>query len=84
MPLDDAKKFDIWLREQWYRKDELMEEYLTTGRFPTMAGSETDYVETAVGTRHPWEILQVFNVAGIVFFIWYNVKKLVHAFGSSR
>ncbi|KAM4064507.1 acyltransferase domain-containing protein [Hirsutella rhossiliensis] len=83
MPLDDAKKFDSWLREQWYKKDELMEEYLTTGRFPAMAGSDTDYVETAVRTRYPWEILQVFTMTGIVFLIWYNVKKLVHAFSSS-
>ena len=26
IPLDDQKEFDLWLREQWYKKDELMEE----------------------------------------------------------
>lgn len=84
MPLDDGKKFDGWLREQWYKKDELLEEYLSSGRFPAMTGSETDYVETAVRTRYPWEILQVFTVTGIVFLVWYNVSKLVHAFGPWR
>lgn len=75
MPLDDQKAFDIWLREQWYKKDALMEEYLTTGRFPRMAASGPDFVESGVNTRHPWEILQVFTVVGICGLIWNNVRK---------
>ncbi|PHH84424.1 hypothetical protein CDD83_1961 [Cordyceps sp. RAO-2017] len=78
MPLDDADEFDVWLREQWYKKDALMEQYLRTGRFPAMAGGATDYVETSVRTRQPWEIAQVFTVAGLVGLAWHNVNKLLH------
>ncbi|UNI17748.1 hypothetical protein JDV02_004069 [Purpureocillium takamizusanense] len=79
IPLDDQKKFDLWLREQWYKKDELMEEYLKTSRFPPMAGAEAGFVETSVRTRHPWEILQVFTVVGLCGLIWNNVRRLFHA-----
>ncbi|KAM5350874.1 hypothetical protein ACJZ2D_017157 [Fusarium nematophilum] len=69
IPLDDQTEFDLWLREEWYKKDALMEEYLTTGRFPRMVGSKVDYIETEVKTRHPWEILQIFTVVGTVGLI---------------
>lgn len=75
IPLDDAEKFDLWLREQWYRKDELMEQYLTTGRLPAMSGSKVDYVHAEVKTRQPWEILQVFTILGIVGLISNNIRK---------
>ncbi|KAH7141233.1 acyltransferase-domain-containing protein [Dactylonectria estremocensis] len=74
IPLDDQKAFDLWLREQWYLKDGLMEEFMNTGRFPAMVG-EVDFVETQVRTRRPWEILQVFSVVGTLALIWHNVKK---------
>ncbi|KAM0354291.1 hypothetical protein ACHAPU_001335 [Fusarium lateritium] len=75
MPLDDQEAFNRWLLEEWYKKDALMEEYMTTGRFPRMADGKLDYVETEVKTRQPWEILQVFTVAGIAALIWYNIRK---------
>ncbi|KJZ77227.1 hypothetical protein HIM_03548 [Hirsutella minnesotensis 3608] len=77
IPLDDAQEFDAWLREQWYKKDELMEEYINTGRFPAMVSGERDYVETSVKTRNPLEILQVFNVTGVVAMIWYNMRRFM-------
>ncbi|KAG6010367.1 hypothetical protein E4U21_006931 [Claviceps maximensis] len=77
IPLNDAKEFDLWLRDQWYKKDELMEQYLNKGRFPPCSGAEADYVETEVRTRSPWEILQVFSVVGICGLLWHNVHKLL-------
>ncbi|KAG6169634.1 hypothetical protein E4U25_006608 [Claviceps purpurea] len=65
IPLDDPKEFELWLRDQWYKKDALMEQYLNTGRFPPLSGAKVDYVETEVRTRYPWEILQIFSVVGI-------------------
>ncbi|KAK5995995.1 putative acyltransferase [Cladobotryum mycophilum] len=79
IPLDDQEKFDTWLREEWYRKDELMEQYMTTGRFPRMAGSKVDFIETEVRTRYPWEILQVFTVVGICGLMWHNIRKVFAA-----
>lgn len=75
MPLEDEEAFNLWLRKEWDKKDALMEEYLTTGRFPPMAGSKLDHIETEVKTRQPWEILQVFAVMGTVGLVWYNIQK---------
>lgn len=75
IPLDDADKFDVWLREEWYKKDALMELYLTTGRFPAMVGSKVDFVETKVRTRNPLEILQLFTIVGIAGLVWRNVQR---------
>ncbi|PTB63468.1 acyltransferase-domain-containing protein [Trichoderma citrinoviride] len=75
IPLDDAGKFDVWLREEWYKKDALMEQYLTTGRFPAMAGSKVDFIETKVRTKSPLEVLQVFTIVGITGLVWRNVQR---------
>ncbi|KAH6603196.1 acyltransferase [Trichoderma cornu-damae] len=82
IPLDDADEFDVWLREEWYKKDKLMEKYLTTGRFPAMAGSEVDFIETAVRTKTPLEILQVFTIVGIAGLVWHNVQRFGGAVAS--
>ncbi len=79
IPLDDQKEFDLWLRDQWYKKDELMEEYMTTGRFPAMINSSTGFVETQVRTKYPWEILQIFSVLGVSALLWSNVMKVYRA-----
>lgn len=71
IPLDDPESFDLWLRERWYEKDALMEQYLTTGRFPGMAahGNKLDYVETEVRTRRWHEFLQIFVVLGALSLV---------------
>ncbi|KYK57147.1 1-acylglycerol-3-phosphate acyltransferase [Drechmeria coniospora] len=79
IPLDDQKKFDAWLREEWYKKDQLMEKYLTTERFPAMAGAKQPFIETTVRTKYPWEILQVFTVVGICGLLWNSMRKLATA-----
>lgn len=77
IPLNDQKEFDVWLRDQWYKKDALMEEYLNKGRFPALPGAEAEYIETEVRTRYPWEILQILTVVGITGLLWHNVRKLL-------
>lgn len=81
IPLDDQETFNTWLREEWYKKDALMEEYLTTGRFPPSVGTKNAYIETQVRTKLPWEILHVFAVAGIVGLVWNNVRKAFQVVG---
>ncbi|KFA76548.1 hypothetical protein S40288_01556 [Stachybotrys chartarum IBT 40288] len=75
LPLDDQDAFDVWLREQWYLKDALMDQYLTTGRFPASANSKLDYVHAFIKTRNPLEVLQVFTVVGIAGLFRNNVRK---------
>lgn len=79
IPLDDSEKFEHWLKERWYEKDALMEQYLTTGRFPRNVAAtngasknevlKDDYIETEVKLSHWWEILNLFTVLGIVALI---------------
>ncbi|TQS34716.1 hypothetical protein Golomagni_04890 [Golovinomyces magnicellulatus] len=84
IPLDNAEKFDEWMRQQWYKKDALIEEYLNKGRFPPMTDGVKDYIETEVRTRYPWEILQVFSVVGIAALVWRNLRKVASTIGSLR
>ncbi|KAL2152325.1 hypothetical protein VTH82DRAFT_5509 [Thermothelomyces myriococcoides] len=70
MPLESQEKFEVWLRERWYEKDALMEQYLSTGRFPpnpeeAVSKGLDPFLETEVRTRYPWEFLQIYSVLGI-------------------
>ncbi|PHH63186.1 hypothetical protein CDD81_6237 [Ophiocordyceps australis] len=83
IPLHDQQKFDVWLRNEWYKKDDLMEEYLTTGRFPAMAGATTGHIETTVRLHHVREILQLLTVPAIVWLMWNNITKVTHFVSSA-
>ncbi|KAK0636399.1 acyltransferase-domain-containing protein [Bombardia bombarda] len=89
IPLDTQEAFDVWLRERWYEKDALMEQYVATGRFPpSPANSVTDshprFLETEVRPRHRFEFIQVYLVLGvlgllvnIISKIWARVTNIV-------
>ncbi|KAG9252992.1 acyltransferase-domain-containing protein [Emericellopsis atlantica] len=76
IPLATQAEFDIWLREEWYNKDALLEEYTTTGRFPPLQDGPTQFIETEVRTKYPWEIVNIFTVLGIVGLVTNSLKKL--------
>jgi 1-acyl-sn-glycerol-3-phosphate acyltransferase len=83
IPLDSAEAFDAWLRERWYEKDALMEQYVATGRFPAspseaVAGTDAKagFVETEVRTRYSWEFLQVYTVLGVAALLVNVMFKL--------
>lgn len=83
IPLDDHKEFDAWLRARWAEKDQLLDQYFETGRFPSeLAGTieakhvtdeqkkavEAGYVESYVRLHHWIEIGQIFMVlVGLAF-----------------
>jgi lysocardiolipin and lysophospholipid acyltransferase len=79
IPLDDAKDFDLWLQKIWQEKDTLMEQYVSTGRFPAsnylqdngkdwegnpLMGTTGGFIETQVKTAHWWEVSKIFMVLG--------------------
>ncbi|KAK3896780.1 hypothetical protein C8A05DRAFT_39670 [Staphylotrichum tortipilum] len=69
IPLADQEEFDLWLRDRWYEKDALLEQYITTGRFPpspadALTKGQESFLETEVRTRHWWEFAQIFTVVG--------------------
>ena len=41
IPIDDALKFDLWLRNQWQEKEELLEYFAQNGRFPADDGCDS-------------------------------------------
>lgn len=72
IPLDNAKSFDVWLCERWYEKDALMEEYVSTGRFPpnpsegvTKGNGAEGFVETEVRTKYWWEFIHIYSILGV-------------------
>ena len=67
IPLRTQEDFDLWLRARWYEKDALMEQYLSTGRFPpspshAVSRGVEGFLETEVRTRHWWEFAETFIV----------------------
>jgi lysocardiolipin and lysophospholipid acyltransferase len=79
IPLDDPKKFETWMLEQWRIKDELLEVYMQTGRFPRSANLEITspsgadvvsqtgrYIETRLETARTIDYLQLFIPMAVV------------------
>ncbi|RAH83917.1 putative acyltransferase [Aspergillus japonicus CBS 114.51] len=77
IPLDSQSEFDAWIRARWAEKDQLLEEWFETGRFPTELGGSivvgtgtpaqetaaaTGYAETHVRLGHWTELGRIFMV----------------------
>ena len=77
IPLEDQQEFEAWLIERWAEKDQLMDEYFETGRFPSeLAGSikakhavdgqqvaaEAGFVESYTQLHHWSELVLIFMV----------------------
>ena len=64
IPLDDPEVFEAWVLERWREKDELLEQYKTTGRFPASPGDSNSkpggWIETEVKLKHITEITRIF------------------------
>lgn len=84
IPLDDQQEFDAWLRARWTEKDELLDEYFETGRFPSaLAGSievghgdaqqlnaaEDGYAEAHVRLGHWTEVGRIFRVIFVIVLL---------------
>ena len=41
IPVSDPKKFEVWLRDRWLEKEELIEGYVQTGSFPADDGRDS-------------------------------------------
>ncbi|KXT04932.1 hypothetical protein AC578_3471 [Pseudocercospora eumusae] len=71
MPLDDKEKFHDWVMARWREKDELLEAFIKTGRFPAdkvavhvedgpTDSFKTPYINTEVRPRSSVEYFQIF------------------------
>lgn len=66
IPLDDSTEFQQWLSKCWEEKDQLLEHFRQTGRFPAdddaTAEKTKGYIETEVRLTKWYEIGQIFVV----------------------
>lgn len=90
IPLDDQKEFEAWLVARWAEKDQLLEEYHETGKFPTdledsISGGESadqkavasaGYAEADVRLVHWTEVGQIFGVLAAVASLFKLLPKL--------
>lgn len=70
MPLDDQEEFSKWLQDRWYEKDDLMERYISTGRFPANGAGIKGHIETEVRTQYWWEFAKIFVMLGAFSLIF--------------
>ena len=77
IPIDDKRKFEVWLRNRWREKDYLLEHFYRTGRFPAdekwilKEGSVTSsnsgasriapFIETEIKTKSLNEFVSIFE-----------------------
>ena len=94
IPLDDQKEFEVWLTKRWAEKDQLLDHFFETGRFPADDDSSekllengsdepvnSGYIETEVKLGHWIEATQIFVVLGILALFTQHLSKL-WSFGS--
>jgi lysocardiolipin and lysophospholipid acyltransferase len=79
IPLANHEEFDLWLREKWYEKDAIMEQYIVNGRFPASAeamseteGDRDGYIETEV------KLASWFGLAPLIF-VWAGLALEIYA-----
>ncbi|KAH8652073.1 acyltransferase [Xylariales sp. PMI_506] len=75
MPLDNQEEFELWLRKRWDEKDQLMEQYVTTGRFPANTSGIKGHIETEVRTKHWWEFVRIYVMLGTFGLLFNFIYK---------
>lgn len=88
IPTQDPEAFDKWLLERWREKDDLIEQFLDTGRFPPSdaddksangpvnAPSGSGYIETPIRAKSPLEYLQIYAPLGIFFLLIRLIRQV--------
>lgn len=77
IPLGNAEEFDLWLRKVWREKDELLEQYVATGRFPANGAGIKGHIETEVKTKYWWEFVKIFTMLGAFGLIFNVILKVL-------
>ncbi|KAL8942633.1 MAG: hypothetical protein Q9216_001546 [Gyalolechia sp. 2 TL-2023] len=81
IPVENDREFDNWLRARWIEKDQLLEHYQKTGRFPADTGIDelpdgkkrrgAGYIETEIKPNKWYEYLQIFAPVGLLALVLY-------------
>lgn len=79
IPLDDPQKFELWIRQRWQEKEELLEGYSQTGRFPADDGHDSEgEVAVNVNGRVGPQVVQGAGIieTGIRLAHWYEIGQI--------
>jgi len=78
IPLNDQESFEAWIEARWREKDEFLEQYINTGRFPADTESKDAtnpaYIETGVSLNSWAELLQPYVVVLTVVLL-FNIGR---------
>ncbi|KAF2160751.1 hypothetical protein M409DRAFT_70280 [Zasmidium cellare ATCC 36951] len=88
LPIDDHDQFAEWMFQQWRIKDDLLDAFYKTGKFPAdksavqIEGGPTDsfktpYINTDVRPRNPVEFLQMFVPVTAAALVGRSLVQLV-------
>jgi hypothetical protein len=88
IPLSDGKEFENWLIERWREKDEILEQWYNTGRFPSdpesadskRGISEDGFIETEMTLNNWMEIGQLYVVLAALALVVNVVLKFFGLF----
>lgn len=77
IPFNDPPKFEMWLRNQWQEKEQLLEYFAQNGRFPADDGHDSEGEPTINGNSGT----QVLKGAGFIetevkLAHWYEVGQI--------
>ena len=87
IPVQDHEAFGEWVTERWREKDELLETFYNTGRFPgdDTTNKQGEYIETDVRLQSRLEIGQIFivlaafaMVANVLVKLWEMLRGTRH------
>lgn len=92
IPADDVDKMQAWTLQRWREKDEIIQTFLDTGRFPAdeeaakieEPGKIGPYIETEVRPAFPWEWLQMFVPVIAATLVGKILIKLVNSATTGR
>lgn len=81
---EDQEAFQKWIEKRWREKDEMLEQYNTTGRFPADSATKEApaYIETAMRLKSWVELLQPYSVVLTLGLLIHIVLRFWHQFVS--
>lgn len=77
VPEDERQEFDVWLRNRWTEKDQLMQRFYDTGSFsPSL--DKFPALDVPLQLRHTREILDAycFFIPAIIGYAWTKLCRL--------
>ncbi|RMZ88607.1 hypothetical protein DV736_g4169, partial [Chaetothyriales sp. CBS 134916] len=82
IPYQDDAGFEKWILDRWKEKDDMLEQYYTTGRFPSdgvtdaKTGARDGFIETEVQPRSVLEVGQIFVILASLVLVANVLAKL--------